>query len=190
MKAQDLTLWTIGHSTKSSEDLIALLRTYRVEALADVRRFPGSRRFPHFNAEVLAASLMSVGIEYHHFAELGGRRKPRPNSANTAWRNEAFRGYADHMETSEFGVGMERLLELAQRKRTALMCAEAVWWQCHRALISDYLKAGGHTVLHILSATKIEEHPSFICGFPSSLSTSTAEFRLTAISRIKGFTEF
>src|SRR5688500_7400602 len=159
MKAQNLTIWTIGHSTRKSEDLIELLRMYQIEALADVRRFPGSRRFPHFNAEVLAAPLNSMRIEYVHFAQLGGRRKPGPTSSNTGWRNEAFRGYADHMETPEFRSGMERLLELAQRKRTALMCAEAVWWQCHRALISDWLKARGNTVVHILGPNRSEEHP-------------------------------
>ena len=125
----------------------------------DVRHFPGSRRYPHFNKEQLAESLSKAGIEYHHLAQLGGRRRPRPGSHNTAWRNEAFRGYADYMETNAFAEGINRLLDLARKKRVAIMCAEAVWWRCHRSLIADYLKARGHQVLHIQSATKAEEHP-------------------------------
>jgi uncharacterized protein (DUF488 family) len=107
----------------------------------------------------LAESLAKVGIEYHHLLKLGGRRRPRPDSHNTAWRNEAFRGYADYMESQAFADGIKQLLELAGNKRLAIMCAEAVWWRCHRGLIADYLKAHGHKVLHILSLTKTEEHP-------------------------------
>jgi uncharacterized protein (DUF488 family) len=153
------TLWTIGHSTRTIDEFVQLLKANRIQALADVRRFPGSRRLPHFNQEPFAAALSDAGIEYAHFPELGGRRRARPDSPNTAWRNEAFRAYADHLATDEFREGMERLLELARRKRTAIMCAEALWWQCHRGLIADVLKAAGHEVIHILGANKTELHP-------------------------------
>jgi uncharacterized protein (DUF488 family) len=152
-------LWTIGHSNRTLEQFVGLLNAQEIELLADVRRFPGSRRLPHFNQENLSKSLASVGIEYIHFPELGGRRKALPNSPNNAWRNEAFRGYADFMMTPEFRAGIDRLLKHAREKRTAIMCAEALWWQCHRSLIADYLKASGHTIMNILAANKVEEHP-------------------------------
>ena len=136
-----------------------MLTGQQIELLADVRRFPGSRRQPHFNSENLPKSLAGAGIDYVHFPELGGRRKTSPDSPNTVWRNEAFRGYADFMMTAEFRDGIERLLRLAKKKRTAIMCAEALWWQCHRSLIADFLKAEGHTVLHIMGTGKIDEHP-------------------------------
>lgn len=152
-------IWTIGHSTLASEAFVALLRAHKVEAVADVRLLPGSKRYPQFNQETLSAALREVGIDYAHFPELGGRRKPMADSPNTAWRNESFRGYADHLETAEFQRGMARLSELAIQKRIAVMCAEAVWWRCHRALISDWLKVRGVEVLHILSENKVEPHP-------------------------------
>jgi uncharacterized protein (DUF488 family) len=159
MADKQLTLWTIGHSTRSASEFLDLLQAFSTEALADVRRFPTSRRYPHFNQDALTKALAEISIEYVHFPELGGRRQPDPNSRNTLWRNAAFRAYADFMETEEFREGMERLLELARRKRTAVMCAEAVWWRCHRSLIADYLKAAGIRVYHIVSAKKSEEHP-------------------------------
>ncbi len=144
-------IWTIGHSTRPLEAFLALLETHRIKLLADVRLLPGSRRHPHFNREPLAASLAEHQITYAHFPELGGRRKTRPDSPHTAWRNLSFRGYADHMETEEFGRGIARLTDLTDTTGpAALMCAEAVWWSCHRSLISDYLKARGIEVLHIL----------------------------------------
>jgi uncharacterized protein (DUF488 family) len=152
-------LWTVGHSNRSIEQFIELLTDQQIQLLADVRRFPGSRRLPHFGQENLSKSLASVGIDYVHFPELGGRRKALSNSPNTVWRNEAFRGYADFMMTSEFHEGINRLLKLAREKRTAIMCAEALWWQCHRSLIADYLKADGHTICNILGLNKVEEHP-------------------------------
>ncbi len=158
MQRRHTELWTIGHSTRSGEEFIELLRENRIEALADVRRFPGSRRHPQFGQAELAAALKREGIEYVHFSELGGRRPAQPDSPNTAWRNEAFRGYADYMETKEFARGIGRLLVLAKAKRTAIMCAEALWWQCHRSLIADYLKAEDHTVWHILTAGKLQLH--------------------------------
>src|SRR5580765_4548637 len=121
-----MTLWTVGHSNKSIEEFLDLLKSQQIELLADVRRFPGSRRLPHFNQENLSASLSSAKIEYAHFPELGGRRRALANSPNTAWRNEAFRGYADFMMTDEFRVGIKRLLKLAREQRVAIMCAEAL----------------------------------------------------------------
>ena len=153
-------IWTIGHSTRKIEEFIDLLEVSGIRLLADVRLLSGSRRYPHFNAEALKNSLGERGIAYEHFPELGGRRKPRPDSKNLAWRHEVFRGYADYMETPEFAGGIERLKALAtQHGPTALMCAEAVWWQCHRSLISDYLKVRGVEVLHILGEDKVQEHP-------------------------------
>jgi uncharacterized protein (DUF488 family) len=152
-------IWTVGHSTRSAEELVEILKAQRIEVVVDVRTFPGSRRYPQFNRETLRDTLARNGINYRHEARLGGRRSPRADSHNTAWRNAQFRGYADHMETEEFKNGVRELLELAAQARVAVMCAEAVWWRCHRSLISDYLKAEGHEVIHILDAKKTEEHP-------------------------------
>jgi uncharacterized protein (DUF488 family) len=153
-------MWTIGHSTRKIDDFISLLKENGIKLLADVRMFPGSKRYPQFGKETLAQSLGKAGIGYEHFPELGGRRKVKPDSKNTAWRNESFRGYADYMETNEFENGIERLVDLSEKSRpTAIMCAEAVWWRCHRSLISDYLKARGVEVLHILDRSKVEPHP-------------------------------
>ena len=155
----DLSVWTIGHSTRLIDEFVAGLKLFSIGALVDVRTYPGSRRYPQFNKPTLASSLAGVEIEYRHAPELGGRRRAKPDSLNMAWRNEMFRGYADYMETEEFREGIDRLLELAGESRTAIMCAEAVWWKCHRSLIADYLKAKGITVLHILGEGKAEEHP-------------------------------
>ncbi|MFL6544302.1 MAG: DUF488 family protein [Candidatus Udaeobacter sp.] len=153
-------IWTIGHSTRPIEDFIAALDRHGIRLLVDVRTFPGSKRYPQFNKEALAESLNAPRIRYQHLPELGGRRKPKPDSRNTAWRNASFRGYADYMETEEFRKGIERLLDLANEVGdTAIMCAEAVWWRCHRSLISDYLKARGIEVMHILDTNKAEPHP-------------------------------
>lgn len=154
-----LSLWTIGHSTLAIEDFLQLLRGFEIEALVDVRSFPGSRRYPQFNKENLRSSLPAAGIEYVHLPELGGRRKAKSDSVNMAWRNASFRGYADYMETEGFSNGIERLLGIAAQRRTAIMCAEALWWRCHRSLISDYLKVKGNAVTHILSNGKSEPHP-------------------------------
>jgi len=154
-----ISLWTIGHSTLSIEDFINRLKSFEIQLLADVRSYPGSRRYPHFNKENLNVSLADAGIRYDHFPELGGRRRARPDSLNMTWRNESFRGYADYMETNEFRQGVERLLELAAKQRLAIMCSEAVWWRCHRSLISDYLKVKGIEVNHIMSIGKAEPHP-------------------------------
>jgi len=156
---EQVELWTIGHSTRSAEEFAALLIENRIEVLVDVRRFPGSRRYPHFNGENLRAFLSQHAITYDHFPELGGRRTPLKDSPNTAWRNAAFRGYADYMMTEDFTSAVARLLEMAAEKRTAVMCAESLWWQCHRALVADYAKARGVKVSHILGRGKVEEHP-------------------------------
>ena len=154
-----LTIWTVGHSTRTAEKFHQILTAHEIQVLVDVRSFPGSRRYPQFNRTELSESLARLGIEYKHEPRLGGRRAPRADSHNTAWRNASFRAYADHMETDEFRQGVEELLELAASARTAVMCAEALWWRCHRSLISDYLKAAGQSVVHIIDQTKTEEHP-------------------------------
>ena len=154
-----IQVWTIGHSTRSIDEFIKLLAAERITILADVRSFPSSKRLPHFNQSELSEALAAAGIEYLHLGELGGRRTASKDSPNTAWQNAGFRGYADYMETEPFRAGIDRLLEVAGAQRTAIMCAEAVWWRCHRSLISDYLKANGVVVSHILSATKTEPHP-------------------------------
>ena len=154
-----LSIWTIGHSTRSIDEFVDLLREFEIRVLVDVRHYPGSRRYPHFHREALSRSLGEAGIRYEHMVELGGRRTARPDSRNLAWRNASFRGYADYMESEPFLVGVERLLDIARGARTAIMCSEAVWWRCHRSMIADLLKAKGVTVLHILTASKVQEHP-------------------------------
>lgn len=152
-------IWTVGHSTRSSQEFNEILLANRIEALVDVRSFPGSRRYPQFNKLELSRSLDAIGILYSHCPQLGGRRRPNPHSKNTAWKNASFRAYADHVGTEEFKQGIEKLLELAGKKRTAFMCAEALWWRCHRSLIADFLKAEGYEVIHILDAEHTGAHP-------------------------------
>lgn len=152
-------IWTIGHSTHTIEEFVAMLEAHGIQVLADVRRFPASRRYPHFNAVPLREVLQAHNIVYEHFEVLGGRRAPRKDSHNTAWRNDSFRGYADYMETREFKDGIAHLKNTATEQPTAIMCAEAVWWRCHRGLISDCLKVYGWRVLHIMDVKKAEEHP-------------------------------
>lgn len=152
-------IWTVGHSTHPKDEFVEILARHGIEAVADVRRYPGSRRHPHFSPGPLAGSLGGAGIEYVPFPELGGRRTPRPDSPHVAWRNAAFRGYADYMDTPEFERALAQLTELAGRERVAVMCSEAVWWRCHRALIADRLKADGWTVLHITGRGEPREHP-------------------------------
>ena len=151
-------LWTVGHSTRPIEEFIEALNSFEIKILADVRSFPGSRRYPQFNQAQLATSLTEVGIEYQHFPELGGRRRAHPQSHNIAWRNESFRGYADYMETEDFRKGIARLCNLARARHAAIMCAEALWWQCHRSMVADYLMSLGAEVQHILGPEKTEPH--------------------------------
>ncbi len=154
-----LHLYTIGHSTRTAEELIALLQAHRVVQLADVRTVPKSRRFPQFNTDALAERLPRDEIAYRHMPALGGLRKPRRDSINSAWQNESFRGYADYMATDAFKTGLEDLLAYAREGgTTAIMCAEAVWWSCHRRLIADALLVRGIEVRHIMSATKADPH--------------------------------
>jgi uncharacterized protein (DUF488 family) len=156
---QNKNIWTIGHSTRSFDEFISILKYYQIECVADIRSFPGSRKYPQFNKEALEISLPQNNIRYFHLKNLGGRRKAYPDSKNTAWRHAAFRGYADYMETDEFREGIQQLEQIAMQKRTAYMCSEAVWWRCHRSMVSDFLKVQGWEVLHIMGRGKDKEHP-------------------------------
>jgi uncharacterized protein (DUF488 family) len=152
-------LYTIGHSNRPLDDFIALLEAHAVLGLTDVRAFPTSRRWPHFNREPLAAALHTRGITYNWLPALGGRRRPtRSDSPHTAWTVAAFRNYADYTDTAEFAAGLGELLADARRRRTAFMCAEALYWQCHRRLIADQLVLLGHPVLHIQTRDRAVEH--------------------------------
>jgi len=153
-------LFTIGHSNQPLDQFLALLGRHRIQALADIRRFPSSKKFPHFNQANLDEALKEAGIEYHWFETLGGRRhRPKNHSSvNMGLQNEGFRNYADYMLTDDFQEGIEKLLKIAGRKRTALMCAEALFWRCHRRLVSDFLVANGKAVQHIMPAGEIRAH--------------------------------
>jgi uncharacterized protein (DUF488 family) len=153
-----LTIFTIGHSTHPFEEFAAMLAAHGIRQLVDVRTIPKSRRHPQYNNEALAAELPPRGIEYLHMKSLGGLRKPRKDSINTGWRNESFRGYADHMASDDFRQGIVRLIELARLKSTVVMCAEAVPWRCHRSLIGDALLARGIRVEDIMNARDRREH--------------------------------
>lgn len=149
-------IYTIGHSTRALDELVALLREHGVTRLADVRRYPGSRRHPQYSDDALRVSLPEHGIEYIHFEDLGGRRRPAKDSRNGAWENEQFRGYADYMGTPEFHAAVDRLLRT--EKITAVMCAEAVPWRCHRNLLADELLRRGLAVLHIIGPGGAQPH--------------------------------
>jgi uncharacterized protein (DUF488 family) len=163
-------VFSIGHSNRTAEEFLALLQAHGVRQVADVRRFPMSRRLPHFNSEALAAFLQQHGIGYRHFEALGGRRRPRADSINGAWQHESFRGYADYLGTREFEAALAELLRYADGgpgadagagvgvRATAVMCAEALWWQCHRRLIADVLVARQVQVLHIMTGDRAEAH--------------------------------
>ena len=158
-KATFAMIWTIGHSTRAIEDFIALLDEYRIQTIVDVRSFPGSRKYPQFGKEALALTLAEHAIGYHWLGALGGRRRMLPDSPNTAWRNASFRGYADYMASPEFAQALAHLQELANKTRTAIMCAEVLWWRCHRSMIADALCVRGVKVMHILDATHEVPHP-------------------------------
>jgi uncharacterized protein (DUF488 family) len=153
-----MTILTIGHSTRTFEEFAALLDAHGVRQLADVRTIPKSKRRPHFSGDALEAALRVRGVEYRHFSALGGLRRPRPDSINTGWRNESFRGYADHMQTGEFADAVADLIAWSKAATTAVMCAEAVWWRCHRSLLADALLVNAVAVRHILSASRAEAH--------------------------------
>ncbi|MFP2930640.1 DUF488 family protein [Pyxidicoccus sp. 3LG] len=158
----------VGHSTRTAEELVALLEAHGIRALADIRTVPRSRTNPQFNVEPFARTLARAGIHHQHLPRLGGLRRPRKDSPNTAWRNASFRGYADHMLTEDFAHGLEELRVLSREGPVAMMCAEALRWRCHRSLVADALWVRGVEVLHLLSATRSEPH------------------RLTAFARVHG----
>lgn len=153
------TIWTIGHSTRAIEEFLSLLAESRIEVIADVRSFPGSRRYPQYGKDALAASLAAQAIGYHWLPALGGRRRAAADSPNTAWRNASFRGYADYMSTAGFAQGLLQLVELAAGARAAIMCSEGLWWRCHRSMIADALCARAIQVMHILDAKHTVLHP-------------------------------
>jgi uncharacterized protein (DUF488 family) len=157
-RSSECTLFTVGHSTRSLDELVEILRAHGVGAVADVRLIPKSRRFPHFNAESLAVSLPERGLQYLPFRSLGGRRRPLKESPNMGWRNDSFRGYADYLATEAFKSALTELLTVASEVPTAIMCAEAVPWRCHRSLIADAALVRGWQVLDIMSETSAPPH--------------------------------
>lgn len=159
-KSQDTVAWTIGHSTLNLDAFVRILGSHGIRQLADIRRYPASRRYPHFNRETLEAVLSSRGIEYRWFEDLGGRRAGvrEEESPNTGITDAGFRQYADYMLTPEFGAAFQELLAWIAKAPTAFMCAEVLWWRCHRRMVSDQLVAHGHTVLHIRDEEAAEPH--------------------------------
>ncbi len=155
---RNLTIWSVGHSSRPWEDFLALLRAHGIQQVADVRRIPRSRRHPHFAREALEPALAAEGIAYLPLPELGGRRRPRKDSRHAGWQSPGFRGYADAMDTEAFREHLRRLEQAARARRTAVLCAEAVPWRCHRHLIADALTVRGATVLHILDAGRPRPH--------------------------------
>ncbi len=151
-------IYTIGHSTHSIDEFIAMLQSFGIKQLVDIRSLPGSTKFPQFNKENLEILLPEAEIRYIYMKELGGRRKVRPDSKNTRWKNISFRGYADYMETEAFTEAIGKLEKIALQAPTVYMCAEAVWWRCHRSMVSDFLTAKGWKVMHIMGVNKVQEH--------------------------------
>jgi uncharacterized protein (DUF488 family) len=157
-KKPELTILTIGHSTRTLDEFVRLLEAYGVTLVVDVRTVPRSRHNPQFNKETLPSSLKKYGIKYIHMPDIGGLRRPKPDSVNLAWRNKSFRGYADYMQTKEFTDNLLKIIALAKENRLALMCAEALPWRCHRSLISDALVVRHVKVEHIISANSLINH--------------------------------
>ena len=153
-----MAIYTIGHSTRPAAELVGLLRGHGVRTLVDVRAIPRSRHNPQFNTDALAATLAAAGIEYVHMPSLGGLRHPKPDSINLGWRNVSFRGYADYMQTPAFAAAIDELIAIARSQPTAIMCAEAVPWRCHRSLIADALLARGVPTAEIVGATRATPH--------------------------------
>lgn len=151
-------IYTIGHSTHELKEFIAILKSYKITLLADIRTMPGSRRVPQFNKENLDPALQAEGLQYIHIKKLGGLRKTTKDSVNTGWRNKSFRGFADYMQTPEFEEGLQELISLAEKNVTAIMCAEAVPWRCHRSLVGDALLVRGFEVKDIFSEKKETDH--------------------------------
>jgi uncharacterized protein (DUF488 family) len=151
-------IWTIGHGNRSFGEFVEALHTHGVKQVVDVRSFPGSRRNSQFGRDELERTLPTADIAYIWMKDLGGRRRARPDSPHTAWRVQGFRGYADYMETPTFAAALDKLLHFARNAATAYMCAERLWWQCHRRLLSDALTVRGVAVIHILDAHKAEQH--------------------------------
>jgi uncharacterized protein (DUF488 family) len=172
-----LLVYTIGHSTRQLDEFIKLLAAHGISQLIDIRSVPRSRRHPHFAFDALSASLRDVAIVYRHSSALGGMRKPRRDSRNTAWRVEGFRGYADYMETEPFRVALDELVAIAGDAPTAIMCAEAVWWRCHRQLVADALVARGIEVRHIMAM------PTGPCG---STRAAAPAHTLTDFAQVTG----
>ena len=163
------TVWTVGHSTHPLPEFVAILQANGIETIADVRRFPGSRRHPQFGAEALGASLAQHGIAYHWFSGLGGRRRPDPlDGEGTGWRHPSFRAYAQHLQSEEFAQGLHELLHVAEASRAAIMCSELLWWRCHRRLIADVLLFCNWEVVHILGTKDCSMHH---LGPPASVSS-------------------
>ncbi|TKS58597.1 MAG: DNA repair protein [Nitrospira sp.] len=152
------TIWTIGHSTRPIDEFIAILCAHDIGRMIDVRTIPRSRNNPQFNTDTLSKSLKKVGLTYFHMPQLGGLRKAKKDSINLGWRNASFRGYADYMQTNEFQRAIEELMAYGTKQTTAVMCAEAVPWRCHRSLIADALIMRGWEVRHIMSATDAKPH--------------------------------
>ncbi|HQW12780.1 MAG TPA: DUF488 domain-containing protein [Saprospiraceae bacterium] len=155
---EEHTIYTIGHSTHTGDEFLEMLNSFQIKYLVDIRRFPGSRKFPQFNTDQLQPLLNEAGITYTHLVGLGGRRKASKDSLNCDWKNSSFRGYADYMETNEFDEAVLELEKIALQQPTAYMCSEAVWWRCHRSMVSDFLMAKGWKVLHIMGIGKSQEH--------------------------------
>ena len=152
-------IYTIGHSTREISEFLEMLKNNHIQCLVDVRRFPSSKKFPAYNQDSLRETLAENNIEYIHIEALGGRRKALKDSPNSVWNHPSFRGYADYMETPEFREAVMQLEEIAQNKNSAIMCSEAVFWRCHRSMISDFLKSENYQVNHIMNTTKLTEHP-------------------------------
>lgn len=154
-----MTVWTVGHSTLEGAAFLGLLQAHGIGHVADIRRYPASRRHPHFSGPALARSLAAAGVGYTHLEALGGRREPVPGSRNMGWTETGFRGYADHMETPAFALAMQQVIALSEGVPLALLCAEKNWRNCHRGLAADWLKARGIEVVHIADAERVENHP-------------------------------
>ncbi|HET6778262.1 MAG TPA: DUF488 domain-containing protein [Gemmatimonadales bacterium] len=169
-----LTVWTVGHSTRPLPDFLEVLAGFQIELIADVRRFPGSRSQPQYQQLPLESALRGVGVGYAWLPHLGGRRRPVSDPADTTWRHPAFHGYADHMTGEEFADGLVELLALAWGLRTAVMCAEVLWWRCHRRVIADVLVSLGYEVIHILDSSTTQLHrlrpPAYLVGGELSYS--------------------